>query len=200
MFGIDFTKLVYLALPTMLRSPVLFGMLRAGVGAVEKVNTGFKSSRAAHIFRLTHNGQVCYLRGMLCEYFGPGFRIEEQIKEGEWLYVLGEDGERGEVWGKTPVAIPEDGEGMPVLYSEQELNAPENDFIVRVPAAYWDRLQEVKAMVDKYKLVTKRAHYIRIGAAVKPADLSGGRTVIDINTLTDEISPIHFNQSLLRGR
>lgn len=50
---------------------------------------------------------------------------------------------------------------MPVLYSEQMLNAAQNDFVVFVPGIYWTRLEEIKAMVDRYKLVTKRAHYIK---------------------------------------
>lgn len=71
MFEIDFKRLVALLLPTVLRRPLIFGLLRAGVEAVEKVNSEFKSVRAGHVFRLTHNGQVCYLRGALNERFGP---------------------------------------------------------------------------------------------------------------------------------
>lgn len=55
---------------------------------------------------------------------------------------------------------------MPVLYSEQMLNAAQNDFVVFVQARYWPRLEEIKAMVEKYKLVTKRAHYVKTGNPV----------------------------------
>ena len=60
MFEIDFKRLVALLLPTVLRRPLIFGLLRAGVEAVERVNSEFKSVRAGHVFRLTHNGQVCF--------------------------------------------------------------------------------------------------------------------------------------------
>lgn len=156
MFEIDFKRLAALLLPTVLRRPLIFGLLRAGVGAVEAVNEEFRSVRAGHIFRLTHNGQVCYLRGALNERFGPGFRIYDMRKEGEWLYAVTEDGEG------IPVAVTEAGKGVPVLYSESRLNEAQNDFEVCVPSRYWDRLEEIKAVVDSYKLVTKRAHYRKI--------------------------------------
>lgn len=160
MFEIDFKRLIALLLPTVLRRPLIFGLLRAGVEAVERVNAEFKSVRAGHIFRLTHNGQVCYLRGALNERFGPGFRIYDKRKEGKWLYAVTEEGEG------IPVAVTEDGKGVPVLYSESLLNETQNDFEVWVPARYWERLEEIKAMVDSYKLVTKRAHYRKISNPV----------------------------------
>lgn len=157
MFEIDFKRLAVLLLPTALRRPLIFGLLRAGLVAVERVYGDFNNMRAGNIFRLTHNGQVCYLRGALNELFGPGFRISDMPQEGEWLYAVTENGEG------IPVAVTESGKGVPVLYSEQELNAAQNDFKVYVPSRYWAQLEEIKAVVDSYKLVTKRAHYIKIG-------------------------------------
>ena len=64
------------------------------------------------------------------------------------------------------MAVTEAGKGVPVLYSESRLNEAQNDFEVCVPARYWERLEEIKAMVDSYKLVTKRAHYRKISNPV----------------------------------
>ena len=64
------------------------------------------------------------------------------------------------------MTVQEPGPGVPVLYSEQVLNMAQNDFIVFVPSRAWSRLAEVEAMVDKYKLISKRAHYIKIGDPV----------------------------------
>ena len=156
MFEIDFKRWIALLLPTMLRRPLIFGRLRAAVGAVERLYTEFSEVRTAHVFRLTHNGQVCYLRGALNYKFGGGFSIGTVKQEGEWLYAVTEDGEQ------ISVTKTEAGKGVPVLYSEQALNMAQNDFVVYVPARVWGRLPEIEAMVDSYKLVTKRAHYIRI--------------------------------------
>ncbi len=157
MFEIDFKRLIVLLLPSRLRRPLVFGLLRAGAVGVERVYGEFTNVRAGHIFRLTHNGQVCYLRGVLNHYFGSGFRIGSIKQEGEWLYAVTESGEQ------IPVTVSEPGPGVPVVYSEQMLNMAQNDFIVFVPARAWHRLAEIKAMVDKYKLITKRAHYVRTG-------------------------------------
>ena len=163
MFEIDFKRWIALLLPTMLRRPLIFGRLRAAVGAVERLYAEFCEMRAGHVFRLTHNGQVCYLRGVLNYKFGGGFSIGTMKQEGEWLYAVTEDGEQ------IPVAKTEAGKGVPVLYSEQALNMAQNDFVVYVPARAWNRLQEIEAMVDSYKLVTKRAHYIKISAPPRAA-------------------------------
>lgn len=161
MFEIDFKRLLALLLPPALRRPLIFGWLRAAVGALERQNTVFADMRSGHVFRLTHNGQVCYLRGALNYHFGGGFRIGTMKREGAWLYAVTEAGEQ------IPVAKSEAGEGVPVLYSEQALNMPQNDFVVYVPARVWDRLPEIEALVDSYKLVTKRAHYIKISTPVE---------------------------------
>lgn len=155
MFEIDFKRLVALLLPMSLRRPLIFGVLRAGVSGVERGYKDFMAVRKEHNFRLTHNGQVCYLRGALNYYFGPGFKIGSIKQEGDWLYAVTETGEN------ITLAVTEEGKGVPVLYSEQMLNAAQNDFVVFVPGIYWVRLEEIKAMVDRYKLVTKRAHYIK---------------------------------------
>lgn len=180
MFDIDFKRLVALLLPMSLRRPLIFGVLRAGVVGVEQVYKDFAAARKEHNFRLTHNGQVCYLRGTLNYYFGPGFRIGSVRQEGEWLYAVTED--TGE---NIPLAVTEEGKGVPVLYSEQMLNAAQNDFVVFVPASYWERLEEIKAMVDRYKLVTKRAHYIKTGNPV---------TVVPGPNIRPGWSPDIFNQ------
>lgn len=155
MFEIDFKRLVALLLPISLRRPLIFGVLRAGVSGVERVYKDFMATRKEHNFRLTHNGQVCYLRGVLNYCFGSGFKIGNIKREGDWLYAVTEAGE------DITLATTEEGKGVPVLYSEQMLNAAQNDFVVFVPDTYWARLEEIKAMVDRYKLVTKRAHYIK---------------------------------------
>lgn len=155
MFEIDFKRLVALLLPMSLRRPLIFGVLRAGVSGVERTYKDFMAARKDHNFRLTHNGQVCYLQGVLNYCFGRGFKIGSIKREGDWLYAVTGTGEN------ITLASTEEGKGVPVLYSEQMLNAAQNDFVVFVPGIYWTRLEEIKAMVDRYKLVTKRAHYIK---------------------------------------
>ena len=83
---------------------------------------------------------------MLTNSFGAGFKIGNVRQEGEWLYAVTEAGEN------ITLAVSEEGKGVPVLYSEQMFNAAQNDFVVFVPDRYWPRLEEIKAMVENYKL------------------------------------------------
>lgn len=157
MFKIDFKRLVALLLPMSMRTPLVYCILRAAAREVERVYGLFTDARAAHNFRLTHNGQVCYLRAALNEAFGQGFAIGSYRRKGKWLFAVTENGE------DIPVAVTEEGHGVPVLYSEQMLNMAQNDFVVYCPAeAYDHELENIKAMVDRYKLVTKRATYVRV--------------------------------------
>ncbi len=67
--------------------------------------------------------------------------------------------------GENPLTLGEDNdsdtENVPVVYNELMLNEAQNDFVVSVPADIYDtQLEAVKALVDKYKLISKRAIYI----------------------------------------
>ncbi len=156
MFKIDFKRLAAIMLPISLRRPLIFGLLRAGLVGVEWVYKDFMEAREGHNFRLTHNGQVCYLRGMLHYYFGPGFQIGTIKWEGKWLYAVTESGT------KIPLSVSEKNKGVPVVYSEQMLNASQNDFVVFIPSRYMSREGEIEAMVNKFKLISKRAIYMKI--------------------------------------
>ena len=116
MFRVDFKRLIADLLPLWLRRPLVFGILRAGLIGIEDVYNMFSASRRDDNFRLTHNGQVCHLRGMLNSCFGMGFGIGDVRSDGEWLFAVGEDGVH------IPLASGEDGVDVPVVYSGQALN------------------------------------------------------------------------------
>ena len=161
-FKIDYNRLVVLLLPTFLRRPVLFGLLRAAVYPVTMLYERFCEARREHIYRLTHNGQVCYLRACLNDHFKSNmgmFDIISVERGGEWLFAVTEKGER------VPITISEDNtsetENVPIVYNELMLNTEQNEFIVSVPADIYDTaLEEVKALVNQYKLISKRAIYV----------------------------------------
>lgn len=161
-FKIDYNRLVVLLLPTFLRRPVLFGFLRAAVCPLEQLYNKFRTARGEHNYRLTHNGQVCYLRACLNDHFKSNMGVFDIIsveREGEWLFAVTETGER------VPITISEDNiseaENVPIVYNELMLNTEQNEFIVSVPADIYDTaLEEVKALVNQYKLISKRAIYV----------------------------------------
>ncbi len=166
-FNINFPRLLINMLPTFLRQPVIYGILHAAGSVLSgKTYKDFTDARKEHNYKLNHNGQVCYLRAVLNDAFDPdarGFDILEVAARGEWLYAItesgtdillavGEGGNASEVVG---------GQAVPLVYNEALLNAPQNSFIVSVPYnIYNTRLPAVAALVDKYKLISKRAIYM----------------------------------------
>lgn len=161
-FNIDYERLTVLLLPTFLRRPVLYGVLRSAVSPLTALYNRFCAARDEHNYRLTHNGQVCYLRACLNHYFKSHmgkFDIISVERIGEWLFAVTETGER------VPLTLGEDNtsdtEDVPVVYNDLMLNAAQNEFIVSVPADIYDTsLEEVKALVNRYKLISKRAIYM----------------------------------------
>lgn len=151
-------------LPTFLRQPVIYGILYAAGQVLGKLTyKDFTNARKEHNYKLTHNGQVCYLRAVLNDAFGGGFDILEVERRGEWLYAITEDGSGIllSVGEGSNAAEVESGQKVPLVYNEALLNAAQNSFIVSVPySIYQTRLPLVAALVDKYKLISKRAIYV----------------------------------------
>ena len=169
LFKIDLNRLVLQLLPTFYRQPLIFGIMRAALGRLNDVYQSFTNARTAHLYRLSHNGQVCYLRAVLNDHFKSQhgkFDILTIEREGSWLYAITEAGQR------IPLAAPEDktdaagqyvddGVPVPVLYNEIALNAAQNAFVVSVPAdLYQTTLSEIVALVNEYKLISKNAIYM----------------------------------------
>ena len=162
-YNINFSRLLINMLPTFLRQPVIYGILYAAGKVLGLTYKDFTTARKEHNYKLTHNGQVCYLRAALNDAFGGDFDILDVERRGEWLYAITED-ESGillSVGEGGNAAEVEGGQKVPLVYNEALLNAAQNSFIVSVPySIYQTRLPAVAALVDKYKLISIRAIYV----------------------------------------
>lgn len=151
---IDYHRLAAIMLPTRLRHPLLFALLRAAIAPLRSLHADFMAARESHNFRASHNGQVCRLRGALNDLYDERQRritLGTVEREGDWLYAVSESGER------IPVL---DGHDGLTLTSEQIITAPQNDFAVFLPADIYNTcLDRVKQTVNDYKLPPKRALY-----------------------------------------
>ncbi len=190
-FDIDFNKWIALMLPTFLRRRRLFAFIRALCAPLYLGEGGlyqrFLEMRGDHIYRLSHNGQVCYLRAALNDAFDlkKGFEIEDADGyEGEWIYakdptmpqqLLAVDE------GKNPKPGEDDPppeHPTPLLADEARLNAPQNSFIVRVPNnIYTTQLDKVKAIVEQYRILSKTPIYTPTNSSNEYSGISidGGR-------------------------
>lgn len=169
-YSVDFYRLVLQLLPTFLRQPLIFGLLRAAVIGLLAVYKAFIAHRNGNIYRLTHNGQVCYLRAVLNDAYKSRygrFDILTIERNGDWLYAITETGTQirlasSENQLNDAGKYVDDNAKVPVLANELMLNAEQNNFIVSVPAdLYQTSLADIAALVDKYKLISKRAIYMQ---------------------------------------
>ena len=120
--------------------------------------------RKAHLYALTHNGQVCYLRAALNDAFGltNGFEVVDYDDgRGEWLFAKSEDLDN-QLYA-VDEQLKDESNPVPILYDEARLNLPMNTFIVQVPAAiYSTSLDKVKGIVERYRPLSKTAIYTMI--------------------------------------
>ena len=130
----------------------------------------FIAHRGSNIYRLTHNGQVCYLRAVLNDAYKSRygrFDILTIERNGDWLYAITEAGTQirlasSEDQLNDAGKYVDDNAKVPVLANELMLNAEQNNFIVSVPAdLYQTNLADIAALVDKYKLISKRVIYMQ---------------------------------------
>ena len=176
-YTVNFDKWILSVLPSFLRRSLVFAILRAMCAPIKADKTGvytrFIAARDEHLYRLTHNGQVCYLRSALNDAFGlqprNGFTITDYTETiGEWIYAKHQDmnDHLYPLNERLNQDLP-DGEtaepAMPILYSEEILNKEQYNFIVGVPTAiYSTQLNKVQAIVEKYRLLSKVPNYTPI--------------------------------------
>ena len=95
MFNIDFDILINWITITFLRKGKFIAFLMSCVDPIITLNDNLKEFRNKIIYRLHHNGQVCYLEAVMNDHFDDSERrvyIEDgQVNTGTFIYTLGED-------------------------------------------------------------------------------------------------------------
>ena len=84
-YNVNVRRLALLVLPTWLRRPLAGALIYAGVCPLGRLLGELRSYRRETGYRLSHNGQVCRLRGVLNDEFDPERRrivIEDGGPEG----------------------------------------------------------------------------------------------------------------------
>ena len=86
-YEVNIKRFALLLLPTFWRKPLLATLAYAMVSPLGYLHTRFVLFRRDTVYRLTHNGQVCYLRAVLNDQFDP---IERRITITEEAASAGE--------------------------------------------------------------------------------------------------------------
>ncbi|MDO4224796.1 MAG: hypothetical protein Q4C75_02770 [Bergeyella zoohelcum] len=155
-FNIDINRLVELLTPTFLRKEKHLAWLRALHFPLNELVYIFNQNRKDNLYNLAHNGQVCYLRKVLNDEFD---RTERRIKiedgnryQRQYIYTDGEQKPYFLAISHKPNA------GGKIMYLHDDANYSDTgvDFIVLVPQNLTYNEYKMKALLDFYKLASKR--------------------------------------------
>ncbi|SDC52234.1 hypothetical protein [Williamwhitmania taraxaci] len=169
-YEVDFKRLVVLLLPTFLRKPLLYALLKAMARPVVSTHTAFMAARRQALYKANHTGQVCYLRGCLNDAFDAEQR-RLYISDAEslgWCILYKKETFPPEGKGKpiiltvgakqSKTLVFADGKGARFVSKQGSVGAVGADFAVMVPMALRGRIDEsrIVSLVNFYKLASKR--------------------------------------------
>lgn len=151
-YQVDFYKLAVWLTPKFLRKQKFIILVKACLYPLISLHTTLMNFRSAKIYQIKITPQVCYLEMMLNDrYDSIARRIT--IGDAEWHlpWFLYQDAEN------KPEYLYTEGEAQPVyVYTDGEAGEALNDFVVLVPAAVSFNEQEMKSLLNSYKLFGTR--------------------------------------------
>lgn len=147
-YNINWNNVAAWWIPKPMRKTKFAILVKAALYPLVYVYNSFLNYRDAKIYQLTITPQVCYLERMLndrydytsrriyitdAEWHLPWFIYKEAENKPQWLYKTSEN---KPVW----------------LYKEGEAGIAKDDFVVHVPASIAFDQNEMRSLVDGYKL------------------------------------------------
>ncbi|MBB6499108.1 hypothetical protein [Pedobacter cryoconitis] len=147
-YKIDFKKLAVLLLPTFLRKNLITGYIQALVTPISMLYQLWYIKREDNLYKLDHNGQVCYLRKVLNDLFDAELRrifIDDGNRfKRTYLYTMAENQPHylGSLYLQPSTSFADTGTDFKVMIPS-ELNTQTNHY-------------QLIALVDFYKLASKR--------------------------------------------
>jgi hypothetical protein len=155
-FELDFKKLARFLLPTVLRKGAVLALLDALLSPLHTLYERFISSRHEHLYALQITPQVCYLEKLLNDRYDTVLRR---------IYIL-------DFWHIEAVYIFLEAEGKPLYISDdvsvylptvkEITDTQEADFVVNIPNVLIYNEKEMFALIDTYKLASKRYVIVRV--------------------------------------
>lgn len=152
-YKINWYKLVSWLLPNPLYKPKMFAWCKALVAPISSLHTNFLQFRKQKLYELSITPQVGSLAAMLNKrYDGVQQRIYITNGErGENIYLFQDDEEGADLY------IFLDAETQATyVYNDSEVGNNPAHFIVHIPLALAINIDELKALINTYKLPSKR--------------------------------------------
>lgn len=139
-YKLDFYRLAVLLLPTFLRKGKMIAWLKVLITPIVSLQYKFQRKRKDDIYKLNHNGQVCYLRKVLNDRFDKEKRrikIVDGIRyHPKYIYTRAE---------KKPRFL-----GRMNLYDESVYNYNGVDFYVLIPIDIFNK-HKTEIEIGKYR-------------------------------------------------
>lgn len=144
----NFYRLAALLLPVNLRKPRILSIVKALMTPLYTVQRFFLLYREEVIYKINHNGQVCYLRGVLNDTFDNSerrIRIEDPYRN-DFLILY----QRPEM---KQIDL-----GRELVSRRDSVSAEQLDFVVKVPLTLKsvDNESRMRAVINFYKLAGKQ--------------------------------------------
>lgn len=155
LFEINFDRLTRRLSPVKLRGPRLLGLTGAMVAPIKSLYERFIDFRTDVQYRLDHSSQVCHMRAVLNDTFDPTYRRLNIVDGPDFnpLYVFRKDESKPRYLRRTS-------ENAPLhLYTEPETYLGD-DFVVTAPIGLVFDQTRMRAMIDEYRLVSKKDYSI----------------------------------------
>lgn len=166
-YNVDFKKLALLLLPTVLRKPIVFALLKSACKAFSSMQGELFRQREECNVRMTHTSQVCYLKAILNKTFCADTEASFNIVDvdnisGEWLMTYQE--EHVEQYEHIiPVVSTTE---ATIVYTENAIHEISADFLVEIPSESGivldpdnDKSKQMRSIVEMYRLAGKRPIY-----------------------------------------
>lgn len=175
-YDIDYKRLIVLLLPSDMRKPRLFAVIKAMIAPIVVLYDQFKVNRSLNLYKVNRTGQVCHLRGMLNDNFDPSLRriviadgitsdwtilykysLFNAIDNKQPLWVGFANSSSVDGFGNTTAIFNQDNT-VSLISKQGSVGTAGIDFLVMVPMALRGIVDEnrIKAQVNYYKLASKR--------------------------------------------
>lgn len=152
-YDISYQRLALALIPLTLRRSTLMGFVYVLLSPVIYCASLFERFRNDTTYRITHNGQVCYLTALINDRFDPTLRritiTDTEPFRGNILYLRKEND-----FLMTPRRT-----GVAVTLNRRAFSGSDSvDFAVVVPAALQGSFSaaQMQALINTYKLASKR--------------------------------------------
>lgn len=145
-FNVNWKKLAILLTPTFLRGELMKAWIELLMEGVNDIHYNWLQFRKSNIYILAHNSQVCYLRGALNDRFDNEQRriqiIDGNKYQRKYIYTDEE---------QKPKFL-----GIIYIHGDEDYLDTGVDFIVQVPDDIIFNINEMKGLIDFFKLASKR--------------------------------------------